>query len=266
MTDFVYKIGNGTAIYRGRILNSVKRRGEVVIGDFTNYKRMYFTIESLEDDNEVYFTKGSNAPNITFYYSLDNGVSWRTFQSTMGWAMDEGDKVILKASCTSLGAINSEYGFRFSSTKKYIVYGNILSLMYEDNFVNKVKFSNYTDDNQFAGLFYNSINLVDASNLIMPVTELDSFCYSYMFYNCSSLTGAPVLIATTLAGYCYWCMFAGCSSLNKITCYATDRSAQRALDSWVDGVSATGDFYKTDSSWTDTGTSSIPAGWNQHNI
>lgn len=38
-------------------------------------------------------------------------------------------------------------------------------------------------------------------------------CYSYMFYNCTSLTSAPALPATTLADDCYSSMFEGCISL-----------------------------------------------------
>ena len=37
-----------------------------------------------------------------------------------------------------------------------------------------------------------------------------------MFYNCSSLTTAPELPATTLAGNCYNGMFNGCTSLKRI--------------------------------------------------
>ena len=40
-----------------------------------------------------------------------------------------------------------------------------------------------------------------------------SFCYAYMFRNCTSLTTAPSLPATTLAGSCYASMFFGCTSL-----------------------------------------------------
>ena len=39
------------------------------------------------------------------------------------------------------------------------------------------------------------------------------YCYSYMFYGCTSLTAAPSLPATTLADYCYNSMFQDCTSL-----------------------------------------------------
>ena len=40
-------------------------------------------------------------------------------------------------------------------------------------------------------------------------------CYVYMFYDCTSLTQAPTLTATTLADYCYCGMFLHCTSLTQ---------------------------------------------------
>ena len=40
-------------------------------------------------------------------------------------------------------------------------------------------------------------------------------CYVYMFYDCTSLTQAPTLTATTLADYCYCGMFVRCTSLTQ---------------------------------------------------
>jgi hypothetical protein len=83
-----------------------------------------------------------------------------------------------------------------------------------------------------------------------------------MFYDCSSLTTAPELPATTLAYWCYRYMFNGCSNLNYIKMLATDISADDCLYNWVKGVASTGTFVKN-SSMTNlpTGTSGIPEGW-----
>ena len=43
-----------------------------------------------------------------------------------------------------------------------------------------------------------------------------SNCYSSMFKDCTSLTQAPALPATTLASGCYSSMFAGCTSLTQV--------------------------------------------------
>ena len=47
----------------------------------------------------------------------------------------------------------------------------------------------------------------------LPATTLAYSCYSWMFYGCTSLTQAPALPATTLATYCYRCMFQDCTKI-----------------------------------------------------
>ena len=42
------------------------------------------------------------------------------------------------------------------------------------------------------------------------------YCYYYMFYNCTGLTSAPSLPATTLQKNCYSYMFSGCTGLTAI--------------------------------------------------
>ena len=63
----------------------------------------------------------------------------------------------------------------------------------------------------FHALFYNCTSLTSAPAL--PATTLADSCYNSMFFNCTSLTAAPSLPATTLADYCYNYMFYGCTSL-----------------------------------------------------
>jgi beta-galactosidase len=62
-------------------------------------------------------------------------------------------------------------------------------------------------------MFYNCTNLTSAPEL--PATTLSTSCYAGMFYNCTNLTSAPELPATTLADYCYTAMFANCTSLTS---------------------------------------------------
>ena len=47
----------------------------------------------------------------------------------------------------------------------------------------------------------------------LPATTLAASCYYYMFYGCTSLTQAPALLATTLVNQCYTGMFYNCTSL-----------------------------------------------------
>ena len=68
-----------------------------------------------------------------------------------------------------------------------------------------------TQNAKFSYLFYDCSVLTSAPEL--PATTLAGNCYEYMFYGCTSLTAAPELKATTLEKYCYNRMFKGCTSL-----------------------------------------------------
>ena len=65
----------------------------------------------------------------------------------------------------------------------------------------------------YSSMFYGCTSLTQAPAL--PATKLVSYCYSSMFYGCTSLTQAPALPATTLAKYCYSFMFRGCTNLTQ---------------------------------------------------
>jgi hypothetical protein len=56
--------------------------------------------------------------------------------------------------------------------------------------------------------------LLKADGSVLDLTGRD-YCYSNMFYGCTSLTQAPELPATTLARYCYYFMFRDCTSLTE---------------------------------------------------
>ena len=63
----------------------------------------------------------------------------------------------------------------------------------------------------YANMFRDCTSLTAAPSL--PATTLASYCYASMFQGCTSLTAAPSLPATTLANHCYSYMFYGCTSL-----------------------------------------------------
>ena len=60
-------------------------------------------------------------------------------------------------------------------------------------------------------MFKNCSSLTQAPTL--PATTLSTNCYCALFRGCTSLTQAPVLTATTLASRCYSEMYFGCSRL-----------------------------------------------------
>ena len=116
----------------------------------------------------------------------------------------------------------------------------------------------------YSNMFLHCQSLTKAPEL--PVTTLATNCYEFMFFGCKSLTKAPELPATTLADRCYDSMFSGCQSLNEVRISATT-TATDALKEWLEGASATGDFYcDPNATIFPAGTSGIPNGWRRLNI
>ena len=69
-------------------------------------------------------------------------------------------------------------------------------------------------DRCYYNMFSNCTGLTQAPDL--PATTLTEGCYSGMFAGCTGLTQAPALPATTLATYCYRRMFRGCTSITQV--------------------------------------------------
>ena len=128
-----------------------------------------------------------------------------------------------------------------SCNKTFSVGGNVMSLLYGDDFEGKElpEVSNGTPL-LFRNLLQNNTTLIDASTLILPLnvqtqcyedmfqgdtsllyppmleaTVMAKQCYEKMFYGCESLVYAPDLPATTLAEGCYYQMFRQCQSLTE---------------------------------------------------
>ena len=117
----------------------------------------------------------------------------------------------------------------------------------------------------YNGMFSGCQSLTKAPEL--PATKLTYSCYASMFSECRSLTKAPELPATKLALYCYQYMFSGCQSLKEVRVSATT-TAESALEEWLSGVSATGDFYCNPNAtiFPTNDVSGIPANWRRLNI
>lgn len=194
-----------------------------------DYSKDYFTTEALEDGTISFnIWKDMGTDYITsISYSKDNGETWTTVNNENNKEanlqievdVEEGDKILWKGGAQQLGYFDDSEGDNigsfFSSTCEFNAYGNVMSMLYGDNFSGRKTLSY---DCIFARLFndYNDEQtcfIVNASNISLPATTLANSCYSYMFYRCTSLTSAPELPATTLAVGCYSSMFNGCISL-----------------------------------------------------
>ena len=163
-------------------------------------------------------TASNTVDNYVIYYSLDNGNSWsplgRNVPSPIVLA---GNKIMFMGTCipTYYYVVGSEaiIGIgNFSSTGRFDVEGNVMSLVCGSGFVGENDLGGR--DNAFYDLFANCTGLISAENLVLPAIRLSESCYEGMFRGCTSLTKAPQLPATTLAKSCYAGMFYGCTSLS----------------------------------------------------
>jgi len=100
----------------------------------------------------------------------------------------------------------------FSSTKKFNISGNILSLLYGDNYEGIYNVPN--SNTLFQELFKNT-KVVNAKDLLLVANKLPNKCYYGMFRGCNSLKAIPALPAIVLNEYCYGYMFENCTSLNS---------------------------------------------------
>ncbi len=167
-----------------------------------NYSKDYLTFEALEDTT-FNFTRNS------LEYSVDYGNTWVNLPANTNTpTVASGDKIMFKKTNPT---IKFDGIGTFSSTGSFNASGNIMSLLYGDDFDDQISLSE--KNGCFAQLFANCAKIINTSNLILPATTLSNDCYNHMFYNCTSLTTAPELPATTLSASCYYSMFDGCTSL-----------------------------------------------------
>lgn len=164
-----------------------------------DYSRDYFTFLALED------TTFSFSVN-DMQYSLDEGKTWSTLEAGSSTPTVRAGKTILWKQ-TGLASTSASGIGKFSSTGNFNAYGNIMSLLFGDDFDDKKDLSGY--DYAFLNLFDHS-KLVDASNVILQATKLSSDCYCFMFANCFRMVYPPKnLPATTLTHFSYRGMFGG---------------------------------------------------------
>ena len=165
----------------------------------TPYQTQYLTFDIISG-GEL-----SKPNNYSLEYSV-NDSEWVSMGSSI--VLSSGDKVRMKGERVGVTTSNNS----FSGSVIYNVYGNILSIIYADNFVNYSVLPDSINGGYFRGLF-TLTNVISAENLVLP-SNTTSSCYQEMFGGCTSLTTAPsVLPASTLAANCYNGMFYNCTGL-----------------------------------------------------
>ena len=168
-----------------------------------------FTAE--EAGSTVKLHKSGSAPAVNLQTSTD-GSYWTpyTVEDTITLA-NVNDKVYFKAVGSNTKIGNNAFGYnKFVMTGKIAASGNVNQLLEEDEDTARtisLEGKNYC----YTNMFDNCTSLTQAPTL--PATTLAERCYENMFYGCTALTQAPELPATTLANNCYNQMFQQCTSL-----------------------------------------------------
>ena len=179
--------------------------------EIVDYTTEYLTFNILSAGT-INWTASDSSVTKTIEYKVNNG-EWASITSNtegVKITVNSSDKIQFRGNNAQYAIGYSKYNSFSDSTASFEVEGNIMSLIYGDNFKNNSTISSaYT----FEWLFKNCIGLTSAKNLILPATTLNSMCYNSMFKSCTSLTTAPELPAKTLATSCYSDMFNGCTSL-----------------------------------------------------
>lgn len=167
-----------------------------------DWSQEYLTFEALQDG----WFRNSQMP---MEYSLDNGKTWVSLPANTNTpTVPAGKKILWKSTLNPGEQVGS-----FQSQKQFDVMGNVMSLIFGDNFQGKDDLTGY--DYAFYKLMAPYTDVIDAGNMCLPAMTLSEGCYQKMLDRCSSLTTPPKLPATTLAPYCYDNMLANCTALTS---------------------------------------------------
>lgn len=188
--------------------------GWVTEDDLGPYAKEYLTFDIISAGT-ISWTSTNTAYTKTIQYSKDSGNTWTSITSYptgTSFNVSAGDKVMFKGTNSTYTDSNNSWTNNFkNSTSIFNIQGNIMSLLYGDNFKENKTLSNI---NVFAFIFEGTY-VVNASNLILPATAVTQSAYNGMFYDCTRLLLPPILPATSLEKESYIRMFSGCTSLTQ---------------------------------------------------
>lgn len=185
-------------------------KGEKVIGSIAVYDGTLEDIPVTYTDclnfigkNGEFTLKATNkAWDGTLEYSTDH-TTWTTLSGTE--AMQSVGRVLyLRGNNSTFYSNNNSVGWVLSDKADCI--GNIQTLLNWENPLTAI-----TTFRCYYAMFQDCTNLTSAPEL--PATTLAEGCYMNMFRNCASLMSAPELPATNIRTACYNSMFRDCTNL-----------------------------------------------------
>ena len=165
-----------------------------------NVKPNYLTFTAKEAGSTITFGWKKGSDVM---YSTDGGNSWSEYTRGTQIQLDKvGSTVSFKGK-----NVTTNYYKHFTLKGKIEASGSVTSLTDGEGNKTDVNLS----EKCYEYMFCECTSLTTAPEL--PATTLQPYCYAFMFYGCTSLTTAPELPAEQLASFCYDSMFYGCTSL-----------------------------------------------------
>lgn len=161
----------------------------------SDYSTQYLYFETGE-----YSSISFSFSNDGLSYSLDEGNTWTILPKNTNTPVVKEGRILWKG---NLNPINNEGIGKFSTYGSFRAGGNIMSLIYGDNFANQTNLDG--KDYAFYGLFENCYHLT-WQDIILPATILSPYCYAKMFKG-TSIKYMPDLPAINLVEGCYQEMF-----------------------------------------------------------
>lgn len=172
---------------------------DIAWGTFTPYSNIEGGGSGYVTESDCFYISGCSEftwSGNSLYYSIDR-VNWSAAQSTGRTTLNPEVRTYFKGNINKFTPILGQAK----------IGGNILSLIYADQFINKT-------GGQCSGLFENATGLYDSSELIIPHESLGEGEFQNLFYGCKNMTKGPEKLKFKKVGYlsCFQ-MFKGCSSL-----------------------------------------------------
>ena len=196
----------------------VKRQN--MYGGYTNtppylnkYYYQYLTVEILEDGYFYMFrTAYQDGTEEALYYNKNNGgwVSMPNYSNPLN--VSKNDIIRFKSKLDASKDIDQGFVvlgiYDINDAAAFNIYGNIMSLIYGDDFANNSELNENITVSPFKNMFLRA-KVRDASNLCLPSTHLLKNMY-FGFFNESTIEYAPKIIPAHLADSCYGAMFKRC--------------------------------------------------------
>ena len=228
-------IGEGLSVTRRDLLTFYLLTAPVDLSEST----LYFTLHQKKETGSatsfahrtgkdmkagkayLYDFTNREAPYVTFGGSGEQTLQMSQEVPSLEYSVNNGAWQVLGTNTVTFGGGHGSVRLRGKSSVgtnvAQITFGNSTPVGCSGDIRTLVDYENYdtanTSEAKFKELFKDCTQLTTAPDL--PATTLADSCYFNMFRGCSSLTYTPELPATTLAPGCYDSMFYECTSLTE---------------------------------------------------